>query len=137
MSVSASQASAGTTVTLKAMADDTRSARNGYGKEASQSIAAARCSVDGPSWSAGASVVKMRAADGGLNANEEGVLAMISSAGWATGRHLLMVESQDAGGNRGVPSCVLDHPVTRRRGVTFLDQGEAVGCPRQRKSAAE
>jgi murein tripeptide amidase MpaA len=106
VSVAPTAVSAGATVILKATADDTRSASNGYGQEPSQSIVGARYSVDRPSWDQGANPVKMGAADGVFNSNKEGVTATIDTAGWAPGRHLLMVESLDAAGNWGVPSAV-------------------------------
>ncbi len=106
VSVSASAVSAGATVTLKATADDTRYASNGNGAEPTQSIAGARYSVGGPSWATGVTTVAMSASDGAFNAKKEGVTAQISTEGWASGRHLIVVESQDAAGNWGVPSAV-------------------------------
>jgi carboxypeptidase T len=106
VSVSASPVSAGTIVTLTATADDTRYASNGYGGEPTQSIAGARYSVDGPSWASGIATVAMSAADGAFSAKKEVVTAKIDTTGWTVGRHLVMVESQDADGNRGVPSAV-------------------------------
>lgn len=104
--VSASAVEAGTVVTLTATADDTRYASNGYGAEATQNIAAARYSVDDPSWTAGVGTVAMHAADGAFDAKKEGVKAEIDTTGWAPGRHLVLVESRDAGGSWGVPSAV-------------------------------
>lgn len=104
--VSASAVRAGTVVTLTATADDTRYESNGYGAEATQNIAAARCSVDDPSWVPGVTTVAMRPADGAFDAKREGVRAEIDTAGWTPGRHLLLVESQDAKGTWGVPSAV-------------------------------
>jgi hypothetical protein len=106
VSVSAAAVAAGATVTLTATADDTRYESNGQGTEPTQNIAHARYSVDQPSWAAGATTVAMSAADGAFNARKEGVTAKINTAGWAPGRHLLLVESQDAAGNWGVPSAV-------------------------------
>ncbi len=106
VSVSASPVQAGTIVTLEATADDTRYNSNGHGTEPVQSIAAARYTVDGSSWTTGVTTVAMSASDGAFNAKKEGVKAEIATAGWAIGRHLLLVESQDADGNWGVPSAV-------------------------------
>ncbi|HWO24305.1 MAG TPA: M14 family metallopeptidase [Kofleriaceae bacterium] len=106
VAVSASPVTAGTVVTLTASANDTRYNSNGYGTEPTQNIAAARYSVDAPSWSAGVTLISMSAADGTFNATTEGVTASIDTTGWSTGRHLIMVESQDAAGNWGVPSAV-------------------------------
>ncbi len=106
VAVSASPVTAGTVVTLTATANDTRYNSNGYGTEPTQNIAAARYSVDAVSWAAGATLVPMTAADGAFNAKTEGVRAAINTAGWSPGRHRILVESQDAAGNWGVPSAV-------------------------------
>ncbi|HSJ99913.1 MAG TPA: M14 family zinc carboxypeptidase [Kofleriaceae bacterium] len=106
VAVSASPVAAGTTVTLTATANDTRYNSGGYGTEPTQNIAAARYSVDGVSWAAGATLVPMTAADGAFNAKTEGVRATINTAGWSPGRHIILVESQDTSGNWGVPSAV-------------------------------
>jgi carboxypeptidase T len=105
VAVSASPVVAGTTVTLTATADDTRYDSNGWGSEATQSIAAARYTIDQPSWS-GATLNAMAAGDGVFNATSEGVTASIDTTGWAVGRYLLMVEGQDSAGNWGAPSAV-------------------------------
>jgi hypothetical protein len=110
VSVSATPVSAGTTVTLTATADATRYASNGYGygqgAQPTQSIAGARYSVDGASWTAGVTAIAMSAADSVFDAKNEGITAQIDTAGWTAGHHLIMVESQDAAGNWGVPSAV-------------------------------
>ena len=106
VAVSASPVAAGTAVTLTATANDTRYNSNGYGTEPTQSIAAARYTVDAPSWAAGATLVSMSASDGAFSATVEGVRATVNTAGWASGRHVILVESQDAAGNWGVPSAV-------------------------------
>jgi hypothetical protein len=106
VAVSASAVTAGTAVTLTATANDTRYNSNGYGTEPTQVIAAARYSVDTVSWAPGATLVPMSATDGAFSATTEGVRAVIDTAGWPVGRHLILVESQDAAGNWGVPSAV-------------------------------
>jgi carboxypeptidase T len=106
VAVSASPVAAGTTVTLTASANDTRYNSGGYGTEATQNIAAARYSVDRPSWASGATLSPMSAADGAFNAKTESVRATINTTGWAPGRHVILVESQDVSGNWGVPSAV-------------------------------
>ena len=101
-----STVTAGTAVTLTATANDTRYNSNGYGTEPVQSIAAARYSVDKPSWAAGATLSPMSATDGTFNATSEGVRAVVDTGGWTPGQHMILVESQDAAGNWGVPSAV-------------------------------
>jgi len=105
VAVSSSTVTAGTQVTLTATANDTRYNSNGYGTEAVQNIAAARYTVDNPSWT-GAATFAMTASDGLFNATSEGVRATVNTSGWAPGRHTLFVESQDALGNWGVPTAV-------------------------------
>jgi hypothetical protein len=106
VAVSAATVPAGTPVTLTATVDDTRYNSNGWGTEPTQSIAAARYSVDKASWASGATTVAMSASDGTFNATSEGVTATVSTAGWAPGRHLLLVEGRDASGNWGAPTGV-------------------------------
>jgi len=48
----------------------------------------------------------MLPSDGAFNASSESVIASVSTAGWAPGRHLILVEGQDADGNWGAPSGV-------------------------------
>ena len=96
----------GTTVTLTAVADDTHYDSNGWGDEPVQDIAAARYTVDAPSWVTGAVFYPMSPADGAFDAAVEAVQATVDTTGWTPGRHLLFVESQDAQGNWGVPSAV-------------------------------
>ncbi|APR85592.1 peptidase M14, carboxypeptidase A [Minicystis rosea] len=95
---------AGTMVTVTATADDTRYNSNGYGTEATQNIAAARYTIDVPSWSEGVTAHAMRASDGKFNSRKEGVTGTIDTTDLAPGKHLVMVESQDSAGNWGVPS---------------------------------
>jgi len=96
----------GKPVTLQAQADDTRYNSNGWGDEPTQAIAAARYSVDAPSWVTGTQTYSMTATDGALNTRVEQVQATVDTTGWALGRHSLFVESRDADGNWGVPGAV-------------------------------
>jgi carboxypeptidase T len=66
-------------------ADDTRYFGGNYGTEPVQNIAAARYTVNVPSW-AGATPVAMTAADGAFNSTRESVTATINTTGWAPGR---------------------------------------------------
>jgi hypothetical protein len=93
-------------VTLTATLDDTRYNSNGWGTEPTQSIAAARYSVDKASWANGATTVSMNPSDGTFNATIEGATASVSTAGWTPGRHLILVEGKDANGNWGAPTGV-------------------------------
>ncbi|HYV45081.1 MAG TPA: hypothetical protein VFA20_09490 [Myxococcaceae bacterium] len=62
--------------------------------------------MDRPSWASGAVTSPMLPSDGAFNASSESVIASVSTAGWAPGRHLILVEGQDADGNWGAPSGV-------------------------------
>ncbi|MDY7225424.1 M14 family metallopeptidase [Hyalangium rubrum] len=105
LTLSASTVPAGTTVTLTAQANDTRYGTNG-GTEASQAIAAARYTLDSPSWVAGTPTYAMSPTDGAFNSTLESVRATVFTSGLTPGRHTLFVESQDASGNWGVPTAI-------------------------------
>jgi len=105
LTLSASTVTAGTTVTLSAQANDTRYGTNG-GTEAAQAIAAARYTIDSPSWVAGTPTYAMSPVDGAFSTSVESVRATVFTSGLAPGRHTLFVESQDASGNWGVPTAI-------------------------------
>jgi hypothetical protein len=105
----ASAVSAGVPLTLTALADDMRYASGGRGEEPAQSIAAARYSVDAPSWITGTTTYSLTASDGAFNSPAEHVRAVVETTSWTPGDHLLFVESQDADGNWGVPSATFVH----------------------------
>ena len=105
LTLSASTVTAGTTVTLTAQANDTRYGTNG-GTEASQTIAAARYTIDSPSWVAGTPTYAMSPVDGAFSSTLESVRATVFTSGLAPGQHTLFVESQDASGNWGVPTAI-------------------------------
>lgn len=67
-------------------------------------IAAARYSVDVPSWYPGAVTQVMDLADVAAGSSNQTVLATIETTGWAVGRHTVFVEAQDATGSWGVPT---------------------------------
>jgi uncharacterized repeat protein (TIGR01451 family) len=96
---------AGQIITLTATANDTRF-NNVTGTEPTQNIAAARYTIDAPSWAAGVTPYPMNAADGSFNSPIESLIATINTTGWTTGRHILFIESQDAAGNWGAPTAV-------------------------------
>jgi carboxypeptidase T len=105
LALSASTVTAGTSVTLTAQANDTRYGTNG-GTEASQAIAAARYSIDNPSWVAGTPLYAMSPVDGSFNGTIESVQGTVFTSGLAPGRHTLFVESQDTSGNWGAPTAI-------------------------------
>lgn len=95
----------GSLVTLTATADDTRFDSNGWGDEPTQSIQAARFSIDAPSWESGITF-PLEAKDGSFDASAEGIQATVNTTCLSSNRHILFVESQDASGNWGVPSAI-------------------------------
>jgi hypothetical protein len=92
-------------ITLTAVADDTRF-NDSNGTEPIQNIAAARYSIDVPSWMAGAATYPLSAADGAFNNPIESLQAIVNLSGLGTGRHIIFVESQDDAGNWGPPTAV-------------------------------
>ena len=96
---------AGSNVTLTATANDTRF-NNSIGTEPTQNIAAARYSIDAPSWITGTVTYSLNAADGSFNSPIESLQATVNLNGLSIGRHFIFVESQDAAGNWGAPTAV-------------------------------
>jgi carboxypeptidase T len=89
------------TATLTATADDTRF-NNSAGAEPTQTIAAARCSVDAPPWQTPTPTFQaMSAADGGFDASAEAITIDLDTTGWTDGRHTVFCQAQDAAGAWG------------------------------------
>lgn len=95
----------GTTITLAATADDTRSAGTGSDREPSQPIAAARFSVNSPSWLA-ASFGALQPLDGAFDSAIEKLTGSLDTSHLPPGKHIIFVEAQDAAGNWGPPGAV-------------------------------
>jgi len=94
----------GTSINLSFTADDSRYSSAGWGQEPSQSIAAARYSLDAPSWVSGTQTVSLQPEDGVFDSSREDFQITIDTGDLALGRHTIFVESLDASGNWGVPS---------------------------------
>jgi murein tripeptide amidase MpaA len=105
VSVSAGSVSQGMPVALSATANDTRFASNGWGTEPTQTIVAARYTIDQPSWK-GATATAMSATDGTFNSSIENLAGTINTASLPVGRHIIFVEAQDVAGNWGAPTAV-------------------------------
>jgi hypothetical protein len=95
----------GQPLTLTATADDTRF-NNTNGTEPTQVVAAAEAYLDTPPWAPGAVAMPMAAADGAFDEPVEPVQAVLSTAGWSVGRHLLFVRGRDAANNWGPVAAV-------------------------------
>ncbi|CAG0954623.1 partial Zinc carboxypeptidase, partial [Planctomycetaceae bacterium] len=104
VSVTPTSTLTGSTITLTATANDTRY-RSGSG-EPTQNIAAARYSLDAPSWITGTTTYPLNAIDGAFNNPIESLQAGVNLSGLSTGRHIIFVESRDANGNWGPPTAV-------------------------------
>jgi carboxypeptidase T len=102
VALSSATVPAGTAVTLTASATDTRF-NNSNGTEATQNIAAGEYYIDTPPWAGGAART-MSAADGAFNAKTEGLAGQVDTTGLATGKHIVFVRAQDAGGAWGAIS---------------------------------
>ncbi len=105
VTLSAPAVAAGTPITLTASADDTRYASGQQGEEPVQVLAAARYTLDAPSWENAPAHI-MRARDGAFDATTEIITAQIDTTGLTPGRHTLFIEAQDADGNWGVPTAI-------------------------------
>ncbi|MEM7028252.1 MAG: M14 family zinc carboxypeptidase [Chloroflexota bacterium] len=97
----------GMAVTLTTTADDTRYDSNGWGNEPTQPINAIRYSIDHPSWVTGTTTYPLTAADGQFDSAIEVGQAIINTDFWQPGNYKILVESQDADGNWGVPSATV------------------------------
>lgn len=96
---------------LSAIADDTRyddGATDPRDSEAepTQSIAAARYSINQPSWIPDVELFPLFAADGAFDGEVESLATVLDLASLSPGRNTIFVESQDAAGNWGVPTAL-------------------------------
>jgi hypothetical protein len=99
-------------VTITATIDDTRFS-SANGAEPTQNIAAAKFYVDTPPWSTSPVPVglPMWPADGSFDSKVEDVTATLNITGLPTGKHIIFVSGQDAGGAWGaVSAAFLDIP---------------------------
>jgi carboxypeptidase T len=102
VALSSSTVPAGTAITLSGSATDTRF-NNSNGAEATQAVAGAEYYIDTPPW-AGGTARTLAAADGAFNATTESLTGSIDTTGLATGKHIVFVRAQDAGGAWGAIS---------------------------------
>jgi hypothetical protein len=89
--------SAGAPATLTVTLDDTTLGANGVSRPTPQAITAAEVYVDAPPW-AGGTPITLTATDGAFDATKEQAQATISAGSLSTGRHMLLVRGQNAGG---------------------------------------
>jgi carboxypeptidase T len=104
--LSAQHIAPGAGLNLFATADDTRYYSAGWGGEPTQPIAAARYSLDAPSWVTGTQTNPLLPDDAIFNNPEEDLRVIIDTSSLLPGRHTIFVESQDSDGNWGVPSAI-------------------------------
>ncbi|HRW08664.1 MAG TPA: M14 family zinc carboxypeptidase [Caldilineaceae bacterium] len=91
-------------LTVSAIADDTRYDSNGWGIEPSQVISAARLTVSAVSWLTATAVYPMNPLDGVFDSTVEPVQIRLQLSNTHAVQYYLLVESQDAAGNWGVPT---------------------------------
>ncbi len=95
----------GESTTLHVTLDDTHFS-NENGTEPVQAISAAEVYVDLAPWQGGAVALPLAADDGAFNSTSEAANAALVTTSLASGRHILYVRGQDAGGNWGPVSAV-------------------------------
>ena len=93
LGVSAQRIAPGAGLNMTFSADDTRYHNPGWGQEPRQNIAAARYSIDAPSWQSGGQTVSLQPGDGISNSPVEGFSAQIDTSTLSMGRHTIFVES--------------------------------------------
>lgn len=103
---SADRIAPGAGLKISFQADDTRYASSGWGLEPAQPIAAARYSLDAPSWKNQGGLISIQPEDGHFDSIIENFSVQIDTTQLTAGRHTIFFESQDSAGNYGVPSAV-------------------------------
>lgn len=98
----------GEPATLHVTLDDTRFS-NDNGTEPVQAISSAEVYVDVAPWQAGAVALPLTADDGTFNSTSEAANAVLDTTSLASGRHILFVRGQDAGGAWGPVSAIFLH----------------------------
>ncbi len=104
-SISPAGTLAGVPVALAAVADASRCLGSAQPPPA-RTIAAARYSIDEPSWVEGVVTHALAADDGNFDSARENIGATIDTKGWTPGRHTLFLEAQSAAGDWGVPTAL-------------------------------
>ncbi len=93
----------GVAVVVSGAASDERFDSNGYGTEASQSVAAGYYAIDADPLDSG---LPMAALDGSFDQVVEGLTATIDTTGLEDGLHRVVVRAEDSAGNLGPPRVV-------------------------------
>jgi hypothetical protein len=107
LSLQPTKVKAGAAVTLTVQIDDgLRYSDTFFGGDPVETIEGAAYTVDAPPWCGSAGqAVPLKPLDR-LDSSAEGATALISTRGWAPGRHTIFVSGTDAAGNQGPPSAV-------------------------------
>jgi hypothetical protein len=107
ISLQPAKVKAGAAVTLTVQIDDTRRySDTQFGGDPIETIKGAAYTVDAPFWCGSAGQpVPLKPLDR-FDSPSEGASAVISTRGWAPGRHTIFVSGTDAAGNQGPPSAL-------------------------------
>jgi hypothetical protein len=107
VSLQPAKVKAGAPVTLTVQIDDTRRySDTQFGGDPIEAIKGAAYTVDAPFWCGSAGQpVPLKPLDR-FDSPSEGSEVVISTRGWAPGRHTIFVSGADAAGNQGPPSAV-------------------------------
>lgn len=92
---------------VDAIANDTRFDSNGWGIEPTEVISAARLTISAISWLTATEVYTMTAVDGAFDGKVEAIHARLQLSNAPAAQYYLLIESQDAAGNWGVPTAAL------------------------------
>jgi hypothetical protein len=100
VTVSSGAVMTGTIVTVTASVNDAALGPSGFGKPASQPIAAAELYVDTPPWAGGAAIT-LTSQDGAFNSAAEVARVALDTTALGVGRRTLFVRGRDSAGNWG------------------------------------
>jgi hypothetical protein len=107
ISLQPAKVKAGAAVTLTVQIDDRRRfSDTQFGGDPIETIKGAAYTVDAPSWCGSAGQAVPLKPLNRFDSPFEGAAAVISTRGWAPGRHTIFVSGTDTAGNQGPPSAV-------------------------------
>ena len=132
LSTGDSAVSAGTAVTLNAIANDTRY-NNSRGAEPTQNISQSEYYIDKAPWETGSSAIAMNASDSSYDSSVESITQTIDTSSLSEGNHTIFVRAKDEDNNWGVVSAIFlriskdDTPVKKSE-ITSPTKNEKVAA---------